>query len=373
MALFREFSDKTIKFSNTGIYDESDYYLEAIGVTSYGGINPKIFWEFEIIIPSIRYHTDSSVIYSHCPHKFGFLVYTPPTQCRIRDGVYQNATWVEVGYDDGFGYCIKKINQNSATEDRAIFDNPNEEILINIGDTIGFEIDVTAGILNNFYINGIKQTISDSNYSIVSSWTPIYNIRPYVCLYNAPYVSESSALSDASPQQEFCAVRYNNASGDFRYGPSAGYSPITFGIPYSETRPAVPNNRKYTISDTATITPTITIPTGSVIWTTIKWEDSSASPSFTKRGELILDISSSAPLSDYQVFDEKGFVLWATNWVDLDKYSTNIPIQILNDKIYYLLIGVEMYSGDLDYARVWTGQGAFGGGTYIIDISVNPV
>ncbi len=373
MPVFGEYLNKSLKFNNTGIFSEEDYYLEAIGYINYGGINPKIYWEFEIITPSVRYHTDSSVVYSHCPHKLGFLLYTPTTQCKIRDGILNDAIWVEVGYDPSYGMCIKKIDQNTSTEYVAIFDDPNQEILVNTGDVIGFEIDVSGGLLNKFYINGVEQVLSDTGYTNINSWTPVTYIRPYACLYNAPYVSESSSLSDADPKQEFSSIRYNSARADFKYGPSSGYAPISLGNPRSETRPAILSTYRYNLSDTATLTPTITIPTGSIVWTSITWIDSSSSPSFSKLGELTIDLSASVALSDYHIIDDNGFVLWSTSWKDLNFYTSNIPVQLRNDKTYYLVIGVDMWSVDSDYSRIWTNQGASGGGTYIMSMSITPV
>lgn len=376
-----------IYFPKYNININNDYSTEVLSYLS-SGFTGKIYFEFQFVVPSVAYHTEASVEYSHSAHKVGFILFTKTDQHRIRDHGPHSNYWIEFGYLPAYGYCISKWSgvdtDNQAILSYAVpFDNPNTDAFTHSNDVLGLEIDVVYGTLDNFYINGVKQTLSDPNASLVTNWyyDPVeyQACNAYACMVNLPYVSAGATYTDISPSQEMCVLKLNSGSADFRYGPSPGYEACALYDYYYFGNPYVPaSNRNIIISETATITLTNSISTGTEKWYTIKWVDSGEYDPEVIRGELTLDFSGSDLLADcaiYAYIDRCGSALWHSSWSRDDVYpNSKTPVDkfvLLNKKTYYMCLGFELQDNPFNVVPT---QGkwayALSGGSHVMSARV---
>lgn len=337
---------------------------ELIGATTAS--SGKRYFEFQIPTPAVGYHTDTST-YSHMEYKVGFLLYETSNP-KVRDPAFEHPIWIEFGYDDGYGECVKKINRPLATEDRVAFTTNTANSQLDYPyDVLGIEIDVDVGRLDTFYINGIQQTITDPNWEVVHIWDAGTVIRPYAYMVNRPFVAIDATENDIVSHQELVSIKLNTSRSDCRYSPTSGYDyfDTTGGGDADVSRPRVSNAYKYYLSDTATTTTTLTIPTNTVIWTTIEWVDSSSTPSLSQLGEIVITTTDSDANMGYAIFNREGVCLFSTTWSTELWYNTKF--RVLNGRTYYMAIGFNIsHTKTTDFDIAVTG-----GGTYISEITVN--
>lgn len=356
--------------------------IELLG--EYSRTSGKVYFEFQCIVPGVEYHTYLSTEYAHTTFKLGIVMF--PTEIwergnyQIRDSGLNDSIYLEFGYNPTYGMCVIHINQSENYTGIVSFDNINSSALTKRNDILALEIDIDAGRIDNFYLNGIKQTISDPNWAYVSSWAPGSPIRPYAYLINRPYVSTSSEWSDISQFQEQCTLKLNSGSGDFKYGPSPGYVPFEEYLQYYNTDiPYIAPDRRIVINETATTTLTTTLSNGQLGWYTIRWEDTGDATPETLLADLDLDfsLSDNPTVADVTIL-EYGYNNAITRWASASSKAEpfqNLPtdsFRLLNRKTYYFVVGFYLnlnYSGQ--YLR--TNPSTSYSGDHKVSIEVVPI
>ncbi len=339
-------------------------YVELLGQVA--ATSGKKYLEFRLPTPAVGYHTDTST-YSNTEYKVGFILYDT-TIPRIRNAENVDAIWIEFGYEDGFGESVKKTHRPNSSEDRVAFnENTANSTISRPYDTLGIEIDIDNGTLDNFYINGSVVTMSGTAWNTVSTWEALSPVRPYAAVINRPFVAIDATIDDIVDNQELCSIKLNTTKDDCRYTPSSGYDyfDTTGGGTADVSKPFINNAYKYYLSDTATTSTTLTIPTDTIIWSTIEWVDSSSAPTFTKLGTMNITITDSDANLGYALFNAEGVCLWSTTWSGESWYIAD-EFKVLNGRTYYMAIGFNLVQNtvvDFDVT-------ATGGGTYISQITV---
>lgn len=217
-------------------------------------------------------------------------------------------------------------------------------------DVIGFEVDCDAGQIDNVYVNGVLQTITDANFTNARAWTAGTTIRPYAQVRDRPFV-----FSTPTDDMELCSVRLHTATNDFRYGPSAGYEPwdTVGGGAATVAAPTVLES-----ADPYNVWPVFgtpyTIAAGQVAWFLTRYGDGLAP------GDAIYTFTFDCSTSDVGA----ELAIYNANGVCMKSGGNSLSFEMMNEVDLYIAVTFSPTFGH-DFAATSAG----GGGTVILTMS----